>query len=551
MILSLAGMSGIAPKITPELLPDNVAQVATNVKLQNGGVKSLKTPVTVATPTKSGIAKTIHRFGRNAGEALYWLKFTNHVSVALGPIAGDTEERTYYTGDTTPRKTKFDMATQSGTDYPMAYYELGVPAPTLAPSTTTVAGTGPVVNEQRAYVYTNVTAWGEESAPSPATIVGVTSTTVARLSGFSAVPTGAYNITKRYIYRSVTSSTGTNYYFVGEISSAATEFDDTTDIALVGDPLATLDWDEPPSDLSGLVALPSGAMCGFSGKEVCFSVIGAPYAWPAKYRLTCNYNISAVAPMGQGIVVLTDGYPYFINTGEPESAQMIRLDEEQACVSARSVVAVGGSVMYASPDGLVGISSGGANVLTKDLYDRDAWQALGPESIHAYKHDGRYYGFFTSGGFILDQSGALTPHDITATAGYVDPVLDKLYIMVGQDVQKWDSGSLKTHTWKSKRWNLPKPMAFSAAQIKANSFDNLTFKIYYSVDPSISLSISGAGWSLVITAGSAVFTKAVTSAEPFRVPSGYKSRLYEIELSGTDHWTFAFLAQSMTELNNV
>lgn len=84
-----------------------------------------------------------------------------------------------------------------------------------------------------------------------------------------------------------------------------------------------------------------------------------------------------------------------------------------------------------------------------------------------------------------------------------------------------------------------------------NILANLTFKLYYSVDPSISLSISGAGWSLVITAGSAVFTKSVTSAEPFRVPSGYKSRLYEIEISGTDHWTLAFLAQSMTELNNV
>lgn len=531
MIITLAGMGGIAPKITPELLPENLAQTASNVILHNGGISSLSDAVTVATPTKSGAAKTIYRFGRNQPESQYWFKFTSPVSVARGPIAGDTEERTYFSGDGLPKKTSFSLATASGTGYPVASYNLKVPPPTAQPGLSLAAGAGPVVAETRAYVYTNVSAWGEESSPSPAALIDVSVSQVAQLTGFSIVPSGEYNITQRYIYRSVTSSSGTNYYHVGTISSGASSFIDNVDVASIGEPLPSLDWDTPPDDLSGLIALPSGAMCGFSGKDICFSVIGAPYAWPQKYRLTCDFNVVAVAAMGQGVIVLTDGLPYMINTGDPESAQMVRLDEEQACISSRSVVQFGGGVVYASPDGLMSVTQSGVTNLTDKLYDRKAWQALSPSALFGVKHDNRYYGFFASGGFVMDTSGNFTLHTINATAAYVDPVLDQLYVANGAYIKKWDAGTPLGYVWKSKRFNLPKPMTFSCAQIKANSFAGLTFKMY--VD------------------GALKFTKIVTSAEPFRLPSGFRSRLYEFEVSGTDHWTAAYVANSMEELKNV
>ena len=62
-MIVLQNMGGVAPRVTPELLPDTKAQTALNVKLVNGGVKSLKTPTTVATPTRAGTAQTIYRFG--------------------------------------------------------------------------------------------------------------------------------------------------------------------------------------------------------------------------------------------------------------------------------------------------------------------------------------------------------------------------------------------------------------------------------------------------------------------------------------------------------
>lgn len=530
-MIALQGMGGIAPMVMPARLPDNLAQTANSLVLYKGGVAPLKDTTTVVTPSKSGVKKTIYRFGIGQPETQYWFSWTDPVNVVKGPIASDTTERTYFTGDGVPKKTDFSLATGGGTSYPVAAYNLGIPAPTSAPFLTQVSGTGPTVQESRAYVYTNVSAWGEESAPSPASIGTADATNVLQLSGFSAVPTGQYNIVKRYIYRTVTSSTGTNYYWVGEILSSASTFTDSTASTSVGEALLTLDWDTPPDDLAGLIALPSGALCGFSGKQVCFSVPNFPYAWPGKYRLTCDYEIVAVAPMGQGVAVLTTGYPYFINTGDPEAAMMIRIGEEAPCVAARSVVSFQGSVIYASPNGLVSLGQDGAQVLTKALFDRDTWQTLNPSGLFAVKHDNRYVAFGASGGFILDLAGNFTTHAVTATAAYVDPQTDYLYLAQGTAITKWNSGSALTATWKSKLYNLPAPINFSCFEIKAMSYANTTFKMY--VDGTLKYSV------------------AVTGPGPYRLPSGFLNRNYEFEVVGTDSWYACAIANSISELKGV
>lgn len=530
-MIVLQNMGGIAPMMTPASLSDRLAQTAENLVLYKGGVTPLKDAVTVATPTKSGTKKSIYRFGIGQPETQYWFSWTTDVRVVKGPIASDTTERTYFTGDGTPKKTDFSRATQGGSSYPMASYEMGVPTPTQAPALSNVAGTGPETDESRAYVYTYVSAWGEESAPSPAAIGTATATSVIKLTMTGSVPTGQYNLAKRYIYRTVTSGAGTNYYWVGEVPIGTTEFIDSTPATGIGEALMTLDWDAPPSDLAGLVALPSGALCGFSGKQVCFSVPNFPYAWPAKYRLTADYEIVAVAPMGQGVAVLTTGYPYFVNTGDPESAQMIRIEEEAPCVSARSVVVVQGNVMYASPSGLVSFGQSGTDVVTKKMYDREAWQAIGPANLFAVKHDNKYIAFDGAGGFILDIDGNLTPHKVPATAAYVDPTTDNLYLASGAYIKRWNSGASLTATWRSKLYVLPVPLNFSCFQVKASSYANLTFKMY--VDGALKYSV------------------AVPSQSPMRLPSGFLGRQYEFELTGTDEWYQCAIANSMTELKGV
>ena len=531
-MIVIQNMGGIAPMITPMDLPDRMAQTASNVILYKGGACALKAPTSVMTPTKAGTKKTIYRFGIGQPETQYWFTWTTPVNVVKGPVASDTTQRTYYTGDGVPKKTDMTLGLTGGTSYPIAYYNMGVPAPTVAPALTQVAGAGPTVQESRAYVYTNVTAWGEESAPSPATIGTADATHVIQVSGFESAPTGSYNVVKRYIYRTVSSSAGTNYYWVGEILSAATSFTDSVAATGIGEALVTLDWDVPPDDLAGLIALPSGALCGFSGKQVCFSVPNFPYAWPGKYRLTCDYEIVAVAPMGQGVAVLTTGYPYFINTGDPDSAQMIRVEEEAPCVSARSVVTVQGSVMYASPNGLVALSPSGTDVVTKKMFDRETWQAtVDPTALFAVKWDNKYVAFKATGGFVLDIDGNLTTHSVDATAAYVDPQTDNLYLAVGTEIKKWNYGSALTATWKSKLYNVPAPTNFSCFQLNAVTYGNLTFKMYVN--------------------GTLAYSVAVTGANPYRLPAGSLQQRYEFEVVGTDQWTQLAIANSVQELKSV
>ena len=532
-MIVLQNMGGIAPVLTPATLPDAMAQTASNLVLYKGGVCPLKDTTTVATPTKSGVKKTIYRFGLDQPETQYWFSWTTDVRVVKGPIASDTTQRTYFTGDGAPKKTDMTLALTGGTSYPMAAYNLGVPAPTAVPTLTQVPGTGPTTQESRAYVYTNVTAWGEESGPSPAAIGTADASHVVKLSNFEAVPTGSYNIAKRYIYRTVTSSSGTNYYWVGEVEASATEFIDNTPVTGIGEVLMTLDWDTPPDDLSGLIALPSGALCGYSPslKAVCFSVPNFPYAWPAKYRLTTDYEPVAVASMGQGVAVLTTGYPYFINTGDPESASMIRIEEEAPCVSSRSVVSVHGSVMYASPSGLVALSQQGADVVTKKMFDREAWQAINPTSLFAVKWDNKYVAFGQSGGFVLDLDGNFTTHSVTASAAYVEPTNDNLYLAIGTQIKKWNSGSALSAAWKSKRFELPVPTNFSCFQVKAVSYGDLTFNMY--VDGLLTYSVK------------------VPSASPMRLPSGFLKRNYEFEVMGADQWYVCAIANSITELKGI
>lgn len=542
--------------ITPELLPGNMAQVATNAILYKGGVAPLKLPVTVATPTKSGPFNAIYRFGKSLPETEYWFTWPSSVYACRGSVIESTE-RTYYSGDGTPKKTDFSLALAGGTNYPVASYELGIPAPVTAPTLTYTATTtgAPSIQEQRAYVTTNVSIWGEESGPSPAVVGTADASGVLQLTAFAPIPAGAYAIQKRYIYRTVTSTSGTNYYWVGEVGTGTSEvFLDNVDVTAIGEALVTLDWDYPPSDLAGLISLPSGALCGFSGKQVCFSVVNAPYAWPTKYRLTCDYDIVAVAAAGQGVYVMTTGNPYFINTGDPESAQMVRIDEEQPCIAARSVVTIGGSVIYASPTGLVSVSSTGSVTLTAKIYDKDAWQATNPRNLIAGRHDGRYHGFFAGGGgFTLDDSGNFIPHDITATAVFTDPVLDQMYIAVWGNIQKWNAGDVKTTTWKSKLHRLPVATNFSCFKVNANSYLNLQVKVTAYLDTADQANkVAAALGSIVTASGNAiVYTATVGNSEDQRMPSGFLSKLWEFEVIGTDHWTVCAFANDPSELQSV
>lgn len=400
----------------------------------------------------------------------------------------------------------------------------------------TESGVGSEFQETRVYTYTLVNkeaGFEFESAPctTASQSLEVLPSQKVTLSNFSTVPAG-YVATHRRIYRS---TTGT-FLFVAEIGITDTTYVDTTAADGLGEALPSLTWELPPAEMRGLINLPNGMMAGFKGRDVYFCDPYHPHAWPAQYTQSLDYPVVGLGRMDTTLAVLTTGSPYFIQGGHPDSMTVVKSDLEQSCASKRSIVSTNGAVIYASPDGLVMLSSNGSKLITEQYFTRAQWQAFfKPESIHAYQHDLKYIAFYDNGtqqgSFVYDlTSGALITTNIYATAGYNDLQLDKLFVAFANGaVKPWFEGSALSYVWRSKKFTFPRPLSMACAQLDAEAYP-VTVKFF--VD------------------GVLAHTQVVTDRTPFRIAS-VSGRDWEAQIEGnTELFGFA-MAQSMTELSGV
>jgi hypothetical protein len=249
------------------------------------------------------------------------------------------------------------------------------------------------VNVATSYVFTFVNDLGEQSAPSPP------SRTILRPDGVSVtvttpvgLPTGidpAYGIEAKRIYRAVTGPTGSIFRFVAEIPLATADYVDTLNVEDLGEALESEDFDLPPDDLQGILALPNGIMVGFRRNQLCFSAQNRPHAWPVAYRINLDTDIVGIGAIDTAVVVGTKSFPYVAQGQTPADYVAAKLEYPVACVSKRSVAYVTGlGVCMATPDGYMAISGVGQPVnITRALFTREQWQALRPETILGIAHD--------------------------------------------------------------------------------------------------------------------------------------------------------------------
>jgi len=162
--IAIRAFRGAVPRMSERLIADNQAQQAINCKITSGRLDPLKGLGLVHTSVLDAIT-TMYRY--RFGDVYNWLVWDKVVDVARSPVAQDTLGRLYFCGDGEPRMTTYADAI-SGSVYPDAWFVLGVPSPTAAMAITVTGGVG--ANEDRAYVYTFRTRYGEESGPSPATL---------------------------------------------------------------------------------------------------------------------------------------------------------------------------------------------------------------------------------------------------------------------------------------------------------------------------------------------------------------------------------------------
>ncbi|MBB76640.1 MAG: hypothetical protein CMJ75_19205 [Planctomycetaceae bacterium] len=463
-ILKLTGFAGENPKILSRLLPNNAAQTAINTRLNDGGL----------TPIRR--SRFAHQFvnAPNTGiTTLYrheeeWLVWPGTVYALPGPVAAD---RLYIMGDGAPKMRI------GGVEYPLA-----VPFPS---DRLTAALSGTATSElgsTRLYTYTFVTAFGEESEPAPlsADIYWKPGQTVT-LSGFQAAPAGR-NITHQRIYRSQTSQTGTQAFLIDERLTSTAAYTDTKGIADFDESLPSQDWNPPPAGLTGLVALPNGMMAAFMGKDLYFCEPWRPHAWPEKYILTCDHPIVALGAYGTTLVVATEGNPYIVNGSSPDVMYMEKLELNLPCINPRSLIDLGYSIAYASHDGLVLVSQGGARVVTETIFSREAWLKMNPYFMTAGQYDGRYLcayqysdeqGIEFQGTLIMDMTGE-QPFVIRSNrkpdAMYFELTTGRLFMLEGDVVNEWDAvgEANEVQTWRSKRFVVPKPTNFGAILVEVD-----------------------------------------------------------------------------------
>jgi hypothetical protein len=538
-VITIKVFDGLRPVQDAQLLKDSEATIALNTRLLSGALSPLKGTTTLKALTKTAPA-TIWRYGNDATETNYWLEFLADTDVMRSPVASDPYGRVYWTDGGTPKYAPNTLAL-SGASYPGGSYTLGVPSPASAPSiTSSTAGSGTTA-ETRTYVYTYVTAYEEEGPPSDAsTPVTLDPSASVTVSLPSTAPSGSYNVTKKRIYRSSATGTSAQFQFVAEVAVAVTSYTDTVSQSLLGEVLATDNWFAPPVGLKGLKLMANGAAIGFKDNTAYFSEPNLPHAWPHLYPI--DETIVGIGVFRQSAVLLTNSYPVLLSGADPQAMSKEKMELPQACVSKRSIVDTGDGVMYASPDGLVGISPGGIKLLTSDFMTRDQWQAYNPSSISAYVHDNRYHMLYTTSGgtrgmLIFDFSGqgaTMQASDLNAataiTAAYSDPRSDTLYMAQGTNIVRFNAGTSLTYTWRSKKFRQPYPTNFGAALVYASSYP-VTLKVY--VD------------------GSLRHTQSVASANIFRLPGGFRGVDWQLEITGAIDVSQVSMATSIEELRRV
>lgn len=545
--VQVRAFAGMMPRIEPELLPDTAATLATNARTLSGALQPWNQPQAVLTLPGLQTVRTIYRFGQSAvSDTQFWFQFTDDVDVVKGPIDGDTEERTYWTDGTYPKKTRAAIATSSA-PYPSSSLRMGVPSPsftsppfqsvTFSP-TASVSGTPSDPNSTASdsnYVVTYVSSWGEEGSPSlpTGTVTWRAGQTVSVT--LPAAPSGAYDITKVRVYRSNVGTSRAGYQLAGEATVGTSVFLDATPGSQLEEELPTFDWDMPPDSLVGLTHMGNGVLAGFFGNTLCFSEPNIPYAWPVKYRLSTDAPIVGIGAFGQSLFVGTTRGAYVVTGVDPSAMTMDKLTLSQACLSKRSIVPMLGGVVYASPDGLFLASGAGVQNLTEAILTRDEWQAYVPSSISAYEIDGRYYAFYDTGSlqagliFTFGESASFVKTDQYVTAGYQEKLSDTLFVVQnGVELKKWGaSATPMTATWRSKDFLFPQTTCMACARVFAAAYP-VTFKLY--ADDTLR------------------HTQTVADNRPFRLPSGYRCTRVAFEISTTTTVRRVDIASSMPAL---
>ena len=397
-VVKILAFGGMIPVTDDRLLADSAAALSRNCYLYDGRVVGMVSPKYIRDMVNPDYGKAF-RIPKNYYDAEHiedatWMEFASiDTDVIRSPVVGDQYDRYYWVSPLEPPRVNSLARIIAG----QPPYLLGVPQPPAPPVITSIVG-GVGAIELRSYVTTWVTAFEEEGPPSlPASQSGKNDATWnLTLTPPLPIDITNNNISKVRIYRTVVSADSADFFFVVELPAATTTYADTNsnDTVASHEIMASTDWIGPPSDLVGWVTMPNGMIAGWKGSELWFCEPYRPHSWPAAYSNVVEYPIIGLGVINQTLVVCTAGYPIVATGIHPDSISMSKLASFEPCMSRGSVLSIPEGVFYASPNGLILVANGVANLVTEGMIQKDEWNNFNKvATLRATRMGSAYYAF--------------------------------------------------------------------------------------------------------------------------------------------------------------
>lgn len=272
--IKLQKFLGIAPRVSPEQLPDGAGQTAENVKLYSGDLIPYRESAVVDSTERIVEVKTIYGM-RDSLDAVEWLSWITDVDIVIASDSSDDEQRIYYTGDGAPKVTTYDLATTSGAGtepYPVTngHFDLGLPLPTVELVAISSSFTSPTSTHF------------ERDSGNTGTITtsaahNLRTGNIVSIRDFTGTVPETFNATNVQV--TVITSTTFEYYSAGD---AVTETSDTNGVVDLSGSTITRDYTYTwftPWDEESIGAVPSNTLFIKEGQTV--NVTAIPTAAPA------------------------------------------------------------------------------------------------------------------------------------------------------------------------------------------------------------------------------------------------------------------------------
>jgi hypothetical protein len=450
------------------------------------------------------------------------------------------------TGKNSGGTTTFDIYTQTstftGTSANAADWTLSLTAPTSGNTYTLdlTASAQQGANQQTvAFCYTYVNLYGEEGPPSDPTLVtheiGLEIDVTVKLDTFSA---DYCPISSIRIYKTPEGSSVANYFYSGSVPILALGggptwvFQDTTPSSSLAEQLASTGYYAPPANLVGVMALPNGILAGWVDNALYFCVAYKPWAWNPAFELTFPNRIVGAMPMGSGMVLNTTAQPYVVSGTTPDAMTAAPLNISQAGISKWAIANVNGQVMYASHEGIVVVVGVMGSLAYSDrFFTRDVWKTkfgAGFATMRFANWDGRLVVYSTNNAFTpfmlrFDETGGTMTElpNFAPACTFISPITDGLYYVIGTNAYQFNGGNPLTANWMSREAVLPGTANFGVAQVIATGTWTVSL---YTVDDD------PATGNMVTTLR---YQRTVTGSKNFKLPSGFRSRRFQLGVSGT------------------